>query len=130
MRKKSMKAWLITWVWASDSAKEAINPDMKIILNSRFSSERVIAMAEQIYISNFFSLAEQAEYVKRTSYYKRMFNHLFAYQSLRGVPWTASFTFGHHPYLHGRLVDDLRVIRDERGKEVVEFKELKPRFAE
>lgn len=94
-----MKAWLITWEWTSDSA--AVIDEVAAILSPRYSGDRVACIVEFLYAKRHATACEMAAFAGRPS--------KNPYRAGVGI------TCGHHPWLHGRKVDDLRVSKDPKS---------------
>src|SRR6266498_810491 len=97
-----MKAWLITWDWAGDSA--ALADRIAAILPWQWSDDRVTKHVEVLYALANSTVEELADYAKRPS------NN--PYRPKRDGPY---ITCGHNPYLVARVVTDLNVKRDGQG---------------
>lgn len=114
-----MKAWLITWEWASKSA--AKKDKVVAILNPNIGHKRIKEIVEILYAAFSGDLIDMARYAKRPSknpYSAKYFNP-------RGVDYIDWITCGHHPYLEARKVDNLTVTFDRnRGMEIITWDEL------
>lgn len=118
-----MKAWLVTWDWTGEYAK--VENPLVAVLNSRRSAKAVLAIVECEYIRAKLTWKERLEYAKN----KKTFSHFFLSGFVSGTtsPWGGSFMFGQNPFLCARLVDGLRVVSDEHGKEKLIWKEIPKR---
>lgn len=116
--RNGIRAWLITWEWVGDHAE----PDRKVVaaLNPRWSGTRVREHVEILHASMCYSIAEQIGHANN-----RRFNPYPAeFTRVHGVPWHGRIHCGHNPSLYARLVNDLRVERDESGAEYPVWSEV------
>ena len=112
-----VKGWVVRWDWSGDAAKARIEPDKVWVFNSRLSRDTVLPLVEQIYVDRFFTLEEQLTYARRGEWHRHMRRHLFHAGTHEGIPCDWEFTFGQHPYLVACLAKNVRVVRDESGRE-------------
>ncbi len=103
-----VRAWLVTWEWASDRAPVEDKDRIAAVLNSRLSAERVKEIVEILYVNATYSLSERLGYASR-----EWFN---PYPAQFGMT-PGEVTCGHNPWLYARIVDQLQVERDEAGEE-------------
>jgi hypothetical protein len=95
-----VRAWLVTWEWASDSA--AVFDRVAAILNPRLSATKVAEYVEFLYAlatSNAEQLAENAKNRKNNP-------------DRAQIEISGQIICGHHPWLRAQGVKDLKVIRD------------------
>jgi hypothetical protein len=118
--KKGKKAWLVTWEWASESAKRP--EKVAAILNPRWSPERVREYVEFLYATEYYTLGERMKWALRKGWnpYPATFG-----QSPDHHTWRGEIACGHHPFLFGRLVDDLTIECNTDGKEIAIWTERK-----
>jgi hypothetical protein len=107
-----MKAWIVTWEWIGDHA--ARSPKIVSVLSPRLGARTVQDYIERLYADLHYSLEERARIAKTptSNPYRAEFIRL---QS--GPRFEGRIECGHNPWLYGRLVDDLKVERDEAGTE-------------
>lgn len=110
-KRKGIVAWLVTWEHIGDHAKPT--REVEAFFNPHWSADRVIVLVEFIYASKEYSLAEQISIAK-----SRKNNPYPATRTERG-----HITCGHNPWLHARLVDNLRVETTASGKDKVTWDE-------
>ena len=113
-----MKAWLITWCWAGDHA--AVEDPVVTVLRARTGAEDVRKYVEQRYIEECASLHEKLAYAR--------------YNQPQEPPYPARLEqrrihCGHNPWLYARVVDDLRVVEDVNGNDVLNWTEPAPVIA-
>jgi hypothetical protein len=105
-----LRAWLVTWEWASDSA--AVFDRVAAILNPHYSVKHVADYVEFLYVIATSSLSEQAAYAKRSS------NNPFRAE----IDFNGHVRCGHHPWLHAQPVQDLIIRRaEETAVETLEW---------
>ncbi len=114
-----MKAWLITWSWAGDHA--AVEDPVVTVLSARIGAEDVRKYVEQRYVEECASLHEKLSYAR--------------YNQPQEPPYPARLEHrridcGHNPWLYARVVDDLRVVEDVNGNDVLNWTEPAPVRAE
>jgi hypothetical protein len=112
-----MKTWLITWEWAGGHAK--VKKPIVSIMNSRISGWRMREIVEQIYVNERYSLSERAAYAKN----KKNNPYPAYFGTFRGAECLWEVYCGHNPYLHARIVNDLKVEEDRSGKQTISYKE-------
>jgi hypothetical protein len=98
-----MKAWLITWEWAGDP--DRVKKPIVSIMNSRISGERMREIVEQIYVNETYSLKARAAYAKN----KKNNPYQAYFGTFKGAHCLWEVYCGHNPYLHARIVNDLKV---------------------
>jgi len=123
---KKTKAWLVTWEGtkfiSNDQSNKIVN-----IFDSRTPTQRIKDFIEDHYMACHYSLFERATYSsnrKRNPYPAES-------GRINGVPWSGQFTCGHNPFLVARLVNNLVVVKNEKGKEIMCWEEIskpKPRI--
>lgn len=107
-------AWLITWEWFGSHAKKS--KKIVSILNYRRSSRQIKHFVERLYVDSEYSLTERLSYAKSSKN-----NPYPAAMSQRG-----HITCGHNPFLLGRLVKNLKVRIDSKGREHLQWEEVTP----
>ena len=112
-RKKGIAAWLVTWEAMGRNAEAAIKDPVAAVLDPRLPGRRVAAVMELLYANAAYSLDERLDLVR----YRRGNPYPARFDAIDGAPWEGHITCGHHPFLEARLVDALRVERDESGQE-------------
>lgn len=97
---KLRSAWIITWVWASDS--QAKVDEFAGILNYRKSTNYVKSIVESLYALNSFNLVELASFAKNqgNNPYRATINK------------HDEISCGSHPALFARKVKNIEVFRD------------------
>jgi hypothetical protein len=111
-----MKAWLVTWEWVGDHAKR--EKKVAAVLNPRLGGARVRELVEFLYATENYTTGELMALAKGG---KNPYPAIFG--TLNGAPWEGQIHCGHNPFLFARLVDDLKVERDEHGMETPLWKE-------
>jgi hypothetical protein len=117
-RRRKSKAWLVTWEWASDSAKR--DDKVAAVFSPHLGAKRVGDFIEFLYMTECSSLSEQMDYALRkvqNPYPARLGT------TPEGNPWAGDITCGHHPFLFARLVDELAIERNTEGREVATWTE-------
>ena len=96
-------AWLITWGWAGRYAKPKGNK-VVAILNYRKTGEYVRGLTEQFYGSRRYTELEMLEcaFSDKKNCYPAQF------VPINGVRFDGQIMCGANPYLHARLVRNLR----------------------
>lgn len=108
--KKGVSAWLILW---DSPVKTKIQKDkVAAILNPRLRREYIAKIMELLYANASYN------YDERIGFATRKWNPYPAQFNGRG----REITCGHNPYLEAFIVDDLKTITDENGKEKITFK--------
>lgn len=102
---RSARAWLVTL----ESTEKP--PVVVSIFKAQRSAGFVREYMEQYYIDNFYSIQEKLVYAQS----RKNNPYPATFETLDGVPWLARITCGHNPYLYGRLVLKLRIIKGEQG---------------
>lgn len=107
---KGYSAWLVTWEWSGNHAR----PDHKVveILDPRLPPERVRQIVELLYHQNALLREKVAWRLLR-----RKQPYAAEFQILEGTQWRYDITCGHNPWLHARLVDNLRIETDAEDNE-------------
>jgi hypothetical protein len=105
-----MKAWLVTWEWATNSA--AVADQLAAIFPPRWDAARIAEHVTWLYAINTYRPLELARIAKRPA------SNPYAARISQGI-----VTCGHHPYLMARYVSDLSIVRDSDGLETVSWKE-------
>lgn len=116
-RQKGVSAWLITWEWSGHHAKPARK--VEDILSPRTSSARVREVVELLYHREA-RLAEKVDWRPRKGSHKP---YAAEFQRIDGVPWEGEIICGHNPHLRARLVDNLIIGTDAKGKETASWKD-------
>ncbi len=106
-----MRAWLVTWEWVGDHAKR--EDKIAAIFDPRLSPERIREFVEIIYLFEYSSLSDRLAYAR----HKVNDRYIAKFMDKGGVSWRSGIHCGDNPFLLARLVDDLKVERDEQGKE-------------
>jgi hypothetical protein len=115
MSGRKIKAWVVTWGSVDNPERPC---KVVAILNPQLSGNHVRELVEFLYLSWRYTLSEQVRCaVSRKNPYPAHF------PDIDGVPWSGEVYCGHNPVLHARLVADLAVKCDERGKETATWKE-------
>jgi hypothetical protein len=98
MKNKGIKAWLVTWEHIGDNAGP--KNSIALILNPRFSPEKVKEIIELLYIYSNSSIQEKMAYSKNASAnpYKAEFCAI-----------SGHINCGKNPSLFGRKVTDLKI---------------------
>jgi hypothetical protein len=120
--RRKMKAWLVTWEWASDQARR--DEKVAAVFSPQLGPNRVREFVELLYMTEYYTVSERMTCAlpKGHNPYPARFG-----QTPQGIPWTGEIECGHHPFLLARLVDDLTAELNADGKETVTWKErLKP----
>jgi hypothetical protein len=104
-----LKAWLVTWEWANDSA--SCVDKLAAIYPPRWGDSKVTEHIESLFALHTYTLKELATYAKNPS----------------RNPYSAKkqglyIICGHNPYLSARSVVDLE-IHEANGLEVITWKE-------
>ena len=118
-----MKAWLITWKWAGDHAAE--DDPVVAVLSARTSAKDVRKYVERLYVEKTASLAEKLSYARYNQPQELPYPAEFG--QVGGLRYQGEITCGHNPWLHARLVDDLRIEADANGNDVPRWTEIRPR---
>jgi hypothetical protein len=105
-----MKAWLITWEWSGNHAKR--EDKIVAVLNSRLAISRVAELVEFLYLTECYTLSEKMAVAHR----KRQ--NPYPAQHERGAKSGPLIVCGHNPHLVARWVDELRVERDDNGRDI------------
>lgn len=114
-KKKGIRAWLVTWAWVNNAS--AVADKVVVVLNPRWSVERVSSMVEAIYSMCSYTIEEMVTFTLRPE--------LNPYKSENEKD---IITCGHNPWLEARKVSDLIVEVDEKtGLETITWNEL-PRY--
>jgi hypothetical protein len=107
---KGVSAWLI--LWDSSDKTKVPKDEVAAILNPRLREKYIAKIMELLYANAFYN------YDERIGFATRKWNSCPA--QFNG--WKGEITCGHNPYLEAFIVDDLRTITDENGKEKITFK--------
>ena len=107
-----MKAWLVRWSWIGDHAAVA-NP-IVTILSARTGFRDVQKYVERRYIEASASLDEKLSY----ALYNNPQQPAYPAQLEQG-----RVHCGDNPFLEARVVDELRVVEDADGNEVLNWTE-------
>ena len=111
--KKGTAAWLVTWETTGDYVKTDKNV-VAAVLNPRLWGHTVRELLEFIYVNEELDLHGRLEYAKsKTTPYR-------AEVIKNGV------ICGHNLFLWARPVENLRVVEDENGQEILAWEEWKP----
>jgi hypothetical protein len=116
-----MKAWLVTWDWTGDYAK--VNNPIIAVLSSRRSAKSVLELVEFVYTSRHFTWNERLEFARNKKAYLSLY--LSGFVNGTTTPWGGSLMFGRNPFIYARVVDDIKVQKDENGKEELIWNEPK-----
>jgi hypothetical protein len=114
-----MIAWLVTWECMGDHAK--VDNPIAAILHYSLPAKKVKEIVELIYVNTHFSLAERLTYAKN----RKNTPYPAEYDTIHDVSWEGRIVCGHNPSLDARLVDELTLKVDEKGKEILTWKERK-----
>ncbi len=109
-KKRGMVAWLVTWDWNGDYAR--VEQPIVTFLNYCLAPERVREIVEPLYMNSKYSFSERLPWTKRKKD-----------NPYPGVIERWMITCGHNPWLHARLVNDLKIEIDSNGKETVTWNE-------
>jgi len=112
-----MRAWLIEWKWVGDDSK--VEKPLIAIMNWRISGHHMLKIIEQYYVNEMYSLSERIAYAKNknTNPYPAYFG------PYKNGDCTWEVYCGHNPYIYARHVDDVKVVLDGNGEEVLTWKE-------
>lgn len=116
MGTRKHKAWLVTWEWIGDHAKQPNK--VAEILEPRLPPERVRRIVELLYHRDA-SLSEKVAWRLR----KQRQIYPAEFVKLEGLPYPGEIICGHNPYLRARLVDDLIIEHGADGKETATWKD-------
>ncbi len=105
-RLRSTRAWLVTL-----ESPDRLNTVISIFKYQR-SPDFIREYMEQYFIDRFYTPQEKLLYAKS----KKHNPHPAQYELLDGVPWQGRITCGHNPRLYGRLVLNLKVVRNQDGE--------------
>ncbi len=117
-----MRAWLVTWEWMGDHAAQ--DESVVAVLSARTGPEEVRRYVERRYIEKTASLPEKLSYARYNQPEKPLYPAEF--ERVGGVRFFGWITCGHNPWLHARLVDDLRTEVDANGNDVPRWTEIRP----
>jgi len=114
-----MKAWLVTWEWIGDHVSVS-NPIVSI-LNPRLGPGTVKQHIERLYIDQRGTLRDRVEAAKGRRHHPYPAEYFL---TPSGVRFERRITCGHNPRLYARMVEDLEVLKDSKGEETLNWKEL------
>ncbi|MGD0519765.1 MAG: hypothetical protein ABSA48_00790 [Terracidiphilus sp.] len=114
---KKVKAWLVTWEWCGDHAKQ--DDKVVAVFNPRLGDNHIRDLVEFLYMTHCYTISERLAY----SLHPKSNPYRAHFGELDGMPWGGEIICGHNPYLRARLVDDLTIERNDDGKEEVNWKE-------
>lgn len=110
--KKGMFAWLVTWETTGNYVR-ADKGEIAAVLNPRLWGHTVRELLEFIYVNEELDLHGRLEYAKsKTTPY-------------RAEVAENGYICGHNLFLWARPVENLRVVEDENGQEVLAWEERK-----
>jgi hypothetical protein len=95
-----MKAWLITWDWAANTA--IVADHVAAILSPRWGADRITCIVEFLYAKRTASASEMAAYAGRPT------RNPYRIEA----DFNGNIICGHDPWLHARRVTDLKVSID------------------
>jgi hypothetical protein len=114
---RGVRAWVVTRHWIADYPKW----EVAAVFSPRLGGVRVREFVELLYVTRELTLAEQTSMMWSRcgqAPYPAKFG-----QTKEGDPSECEILCGDDPYLHARMVDDLKVERDANGNESVHWKE-------
>lgn len=101
--KTKKKAWLITW---EDKNNSSFSNDRVIsIISSGVRSDKIATFIEQYYITNNYSLENKFFFSSKTKI--NPFPVVYA-KTDEGLDYVRDMTCGNNPYIHARLVKNLK----------------------
>ena len=81
-------------------------------MNYRKAGEFIKNYVEQLYNSTFYTLQEKLAYAKRP----KENPYPAQYSKINGIPYEGEITCGSNPFLHGRIVKNIYIIKAKNGK--------------
>jgi len=117
MAARGKSAWLVTRHWIAEHPKW----EVAAILSPRLGGDRVREFVELLQVTSYFTLEEQLD-MKWPRYGRTPYPSRFG-QTQAGESWNGEVFCGHDPYLHARVVDEVRIKRGAEGKETATWKE-------
>lgn len=103
--KTKEKAWLITW---EDNNNLSFSVDKVIaIISSRVASDKVATFIEQYYMANNYTLENKFFFSSKSK--SNPFSVIYA-KTDEGLSYTGDMKCGNNPYIHARIVKNLKYI--------------------
>ncbi len=115
MNTRTLKsAWVVTWEWVGNHARVDEERRLVTALNYRWTSERVRALLEQLYVALEYSPWDKAAVAKsqRNNPYPA-----------KAVSWSEVHC-GHNPWLRAQRVRNLSVVVNDDGTHDLSWHEL------
>jgi len=113
------KVEIITWDWIGDHA--AVSDPLVAIFSSRKTDRWIADYLENLYLSISCTAEEMAYYANRR---KRIPYKATTPVMINGIPHGGRMICGYNPWLHARIVSDLKIESDdERDCEVIRWRE-------
>lgn len=136
-RRRGRKAWLVTWDWAGDHAAVPEREVIAAILRPRTGPDTVKRIVELLYMARQYDPTDKLDALTHNPYPVRFgtarLEETLADGTVRTASgrWAGEMFCGHNPFLHARLVENLRprdptnpeggLVWDERPRPVVRF---------
>ncbi len=117
-----MKAWLITWVWSGEHA--AVEDPIVAILSARMSGKTVRRYVGFHYASRMATLREKLDQARYNNPAQPTYPAEFVRIGPQQIQWQGHITCGHNPWLYARKVDNLQIVKNDDGQEVLGWQEL------
>lgn len=103
--KTKEKAWLITW---EDKNNLSFSVDKVIaIISSRVGSDKIASFIEQYYMVNNYTLENKFFFSSKSKF--NPFSVIYA-KTDEGLSYTGDMKCGNNPYIHARIVKNLKYI--------------------
>jgi hypothetical protein len=117
-----MKAWLITLEWNGEHA--AVEDRIVAILSARMSGEQVRRHVDFYYTSRKSALREKLDLARYSKPAQPTYPAEFVRIGPQQIQWLGHITCGDNPWLCARKVVNLKIAKNDDGREVLGWQEL------
>jgi hypothetical protein len=117
MRRRNVKAWLITWEGDHNLAN-----NVAMLLHPKTAERRVAELIDLLYANACGTPSERLLYLTERDFIGRPYRLRLADRD--GCPRDRHILCGENPCLYARLVEHVRVERSESGTEALQWSEI------
>jgi hypothetical protein len=118
MRRKNVKAWLITWEGDHGRGEE----NVAMLLHPRMTEMRVGQLVELLYANAYGTFGERLVYAVERDHFSYPYRARRAERN--GLDWECHLLCGGNPYLYARPVEQVVVENGGDGAELLRWAEI------